>query len=77
MPGLETPTRCAIERPDDRMLTVKEVAAILNISERKVYRMIDNGELPAYWVNGMWRVKKCELDEWLAKRHNQHNRKEE
>ncbi|NWF86156.1 MAG: PTS sugar transporter subunit IIA [Bryobacteraceae bacterium] len=52
-------------------LTVKDVARLLNVSEKSVYRWITDGDLPAYRVNGQYRFNRAELIEWAtAKRVN-------
>jgi PTS system nitrogen regulatory IIA component len=49
-------------------LTVRDVARMLNSSERTVYRWIDRGDLPAYRVNGQYRFNRAELLEWATAR---------
>lgn len=49
-------------------LTVRDVARMLNASERTVYRWIDQGALPAYRVNGQYRFNRAELLEWATAR---------
>ena len=45
-------------------LTVKDVAGLLNISEKTVYRWIDERKLPGYRLNGQYRFNRAELMEW-------------
>lgn len=47
-------------------LSVKEVAELLNISEKTVYRWIDDRKLPGYRINGQYRFSRGELLEWAA-----------
>jgi len=51
---------------DDRILTIKDVAAILKLAEKTVYSMAQNGELPAFKVRGQWRLRGVDFDEWVA-----------
>lgn len=45
-------------------LGVRDVARILNVSEKSIYRWIQQGQLPAYKVNEQYRFNKAELLEW-------------
>lgn len=47
------------------LLTVKEVAAILRVSQPTVLRMIDDGELRAIRVRNQWRISRADLDAYL------------
>ena len=49
------------------LLTVKEVAAILRVSQPTVLRMIDDGELPAIRVRTQWRIRRSNLDDYLQR----------
>jgi len=47
-------------------LSVREVARFLNVSERTVYRWIDQKTVPVYRVNDQYRFNRSELLEWAA-----------
>lgn len=47
-------------------LTPHEVSDLLRISVHTVRRWIKDGSLPAYKVGRAWRVRKHELESWLA-----------
>lgn len=49
-------------------LTVREVANLLNTSDKSVYRWISDGDLPAYRVSGQYRFNRAELIEWATAR---------
>ena len=49
-------------------LGVRDVARILNVSEKSVYRWIQHGQLPAYKVNEQYRFNRSELLEWANAR---------
>jgi PTS system nitrogen regulatory IIA component len=51
-----------------RKLTVREAAALLNTSEKSVYRWIKQGLLPAYRINDQYRINRAELLEWATAR---------
>ncbi len=46
-------------------LTVKQVAELLNVNERTVYRMANRNDLPGFKVAGSWRFKPSDLEEWI------------
>jgi excisionase family DNA binding protein len=47
------------------LLTAKEVADILKISERSVRRFADRGEIPARRIGSMWRFVEKEITDWV------------
>ena len=47
-------------------LTVKDVAGLLNISEKTVYRWIEEQKLPGYRLSGQYRFNRAELLEWAT-----------
>lgn len=51
-----------------RKLTVRDAAALLNVSEKSVYRWIKQGVLPAYRIDDQYRINRTELLEWATER---------
>jgi excisionase family DNA binding protein len=51
----------------DRLLTLKEVAELLQVNERTALRLAHAGELPAARVGGQWRVHPVELERWFLR----------
>jgi PTS system nitrogen regulatory IIA component len=49
-------------------LTVRDVSSLLKVSEKTVYRWINQGILPAYRVNDQYRFNRAELLEWATSR---------
>ena len=47
-------------------LTVRQVSGLLGVSEKTVYRWINDGTLPAYRVKDQYRFNRAELLEWAA-----------
>jgi len=47
------------------VLTTRELAEYLRLSERSIYRLLERGEIPAVKVGGQWRFLKRAVDEWL------------
>ena len=52
------------EQPD-HIMTVKDVALYLKLAESTVYKLAQNGTLPARKVGGTWRFSQQQLDAWL------------
>ncbi len=46
-------------------MTVRDVAAFLNVDEKTIYRLVTRGELPGFKVLGSWRFQRCYLVEWI------------
>ena len=65
--------------PDGEILTLDEVASYLRAGKRTVYRLTQNGEIPAFKVGGTWRFRRSELDRWTDTNSNQrtHGQKEQ
>jgi nitrogen PTS system EIIA component len=48
------------------MLNVKEVARLLNVSDKKVYRLIAQNDVPFYKIGEEYRFNRVELLEWAT-----------
>jgi len=49
-------------------LSVKDTSALLKVSEKTIYRWIQQGTIPAYKVHGSYRFNRAELIEWATSR---------
>lgn len=49
-------------------LTVRDVSKLLNVSEKTIYRWLNDGVIPAYRVNDQYRFNRAELLEWATAR---------
>jgi excisionase family DNA binding protein len=47
------------------LLTTDEAAAYLRLSERKLYELVANGDVPCSKVTGRWLFPKAALDRWV------------
>lgn len=47
-------------------LTVRDSATLLRVSEKTIYRWVQQGKLPAYRVNEQYRFNRAELLEWAT-----------
>ena len=54
----------------DNLLTVKEVAEKLRLTEEAVRRLLRSNQLHGYTVQGSWRVKPEDLADYLKRRAN-------
>lgn len=52
-------------------LSVKEVAGLLDVAEKTIYRWIKQGSIPAYRINGQNRFNRAEILEWATSRRIQ------
>ena len=52
---------------DVGIMTVHDVAEYLRLSEAKVYRMANEGLVPALRMGKSWRFKKELIDEWIRR----------
>jgi PTS system nitrogen regulatory IIA component len=55
-------------RGDTVKLTVREAARLLAVSEREVYRWVDDGDIPCHLVNHQPLFSRAELLEWATAR---------
>lgn len=56
----------AMTDPEGEILTLEEVAAYLKAGKRTVYRLAQDGKIPAFKLGGSWRFRRAELDQWIA-----------
>ena len=50
---------------NDQVLTIREVAQYLRLSEAKIYELARNGTIPAVRSGKSWRFQKELLMEWV------------
>ena len=48
-------------------MSVPQVAKLLQLSERTVYRLAQAGSLPAFKVGGSWRFRRRDIDRWAER----------
>ena len=49
-------------------MTVRDVAAFLNVDEKTIYRLAQKGDLPGFKVLGSWRFQKPDLESWIERK---------
>lgn len=47
------------------VLTLKQLAEHLQLSERTIYRLLGRGQLPGFKLGGHWRFRRSVVDYWL------------
>jgi excisionase family DNA binding protein len=50
------------------LMTLKEVAHYLRLSVETLYKMVEQGRIPALKAGGQWRFRKGEVDEWMRRK---------
>ena len=50
---------------EGEILTIREVAAYLKVTERTIYRLAAEKKIPAFKVGGTWRFPRSEIDQWI------------
>lgn len=49
------------------ILTIKQVADYLKVTERTIYRLAAAKKIPAFKVGGTWRFSRAHIDNWIAR----------
>lgn len=49
----------------DKWLTIDELSEYLKMGRTKLYRMTQDGEIPASKVGNQWRFDREEIDAWM------------
>ncbi len=49
------------------IMTIKEVAAYLKLTEKTAYRLAAEGKIPGFKVGGSWRFKQSDIEAWIEK----------
>ncbi len=53
-----------------KLLTLSQLAEYLQVSKEKLYKMAQDGKIPASKVGGSWRFKLKRIDKWIDEREN-------
>jgi excisionase family DNA binding protein len=46
-------------------MTVRDVATMLNVDEKTIYRLVQKGTLPGFKVAGAWRFQWSDIQTWI------------
>ncbi|MFQ3676133.1 MAG: helix-turn-helix domain-containing protein [Endomicrobiia bacterium] len=61
----------------EKLMTLEEVAKYLRLSVHTLYKMAQEGRIPALKAGTQWRFKKEEVDHWLKTSNKPKKKKEE
>ncbi len=50
---------------EDDILTIKEVAGYLKLTERTLYRLVQEGQIPGFKAGNSWRFKRADIERWI------------
>jgi len=50
---------------EGEILTIREVAGFLKVTERTIYRLAAAKKIPAFKVGGTWRFSRLDIDSWI------------
>lgn len=50
---------------ESEILTLKEVAGYLKVTERTIYRLAGAKKIPAFKVGGTWRFSRGDIEAWI------------
>jgi excisionase family DNA binding protein len=50
---------------NSEILTIKQVADYLKVTERTIYRLAAAKKIPAFKVGGTWRLSRADIDSWI------------
>ena len=50
---------------EGEILTIKQVADYLKVTERTIYRLAAAKKIPAFKVGGTWRFSRADIDNWI------------
>ena len=51
--------------PEKPALNVREVADLLSVDSKTIYRLAKRGDLPGFKVAGAWRFLREDIDNWI------------
>lgn len=53
---------------DTDVLTIREVAEYLKLTDKTTYRLVADGTIPGFKVGAAWRFRKGDIDLWIAQK---------
>ena len=54
-------------KTEGEILTLKELAEYLKVTERTIYRLAGAKKIPAFKVGGTWRFSRADIDAWIKR----------
>ncbi|GFP23353.1 MAG: hypothetical protein DDT22_00873 [candidate division WS2 bacterium] len=62
---------------EKEIMTVKQVAAYLQMHEHTIYKLARSGQIPSIKIAGQWRFKKDVIDKWIENESTENIKKKE
>ncbi len=53
------------------ILTVRDVAKYLKVTDRTIYRLAGAGKIPGFKVGGTWRFSRAGIDNWIERQSSE------
>lgn len=50
---------------EGEILTIKQVADYLKVTDRTIYRLAAAKKIPAFKIGGTWRFSRADIDGWI------------
>ena len=50
---------------NDEIMTIRDVALFLRMTEKSIYRYALDGAIPGFKVGGAWRFRRSEIKRWI------------
>ena len=60
------PIIMSISTSEGDILTIKQVAEYLKVTDRTIYKLAAAKKIPAFKVGGTWRFSRADIDRWIA-----------
>lgn len=60
------PIVMSISTIEGDILTIKQVAEYLKVTDRTIYKLAAAKRIPAFKVGGTWRFSRADIDRWIA-----------
>jgi excisionase family DNA binding protein len=52
---------------EGEILTIREIAEYLKVTERTIYRLAAAKQVPAFKIGGSWRFSRQDIDGWIKR----------
>ncbi len=53
---------------DKEILTAKQVAELLQMDQRTIYKLAKGGEFPSFKITNQWRFLRKDIEKWVEKK---------
>jgi excisionase family DNA binding protein len=60
------PKVMSISTGEGDILTIKQIAEYLKVTDRTIYKLAAAKKIPAFKVGGTWRFSRADIDRWIA-----------